>query len=200
MTATLDWYGCATFRLTIGGLVVFLDAYIDRIDGAPGPGLVADDIDRCDFIVVGHSHFDHLWGAERIARRTGAKIIGSYDRAGHADPGNPAGPVDSGRGRRAGQAEPRGARVGVSLAALVRLVTPGHVEPRRGLHRRPGPDLCGTPGANGRPDQLVRLIRLRGHREPADQQSGCPGRRRGPGLRVRHAGGPVAVSGHLRLL
>jgi L-ascorbate metabolism protein UlaG (beta-lactamase superfamily) len=79
MTATLDWYGCATFRLTIGGLVVFLDAYIDRIDGAPGPGLVADDIDRCDFIVVGHSHFDHLWGAERIARRTGAKIIGSYE-------------------------------------------------------------------------------------------------------------------------
>ncbi|HET7015722.1 MAG TPA: MBL fold metallo-hydrolase [Streptosporangiaceae bacterium] len=79
MTATLDWYGCATFRLTIGSLVVFLDAYIDRVDGAPGPGLVADDIDRCDFIVVGHSHFDHLWGAERIARRTGAKIIGSYE-------------------------------------------------------------------------------------------------------------------------
>jgi len=79
MTATLDWYGCATFRLTIGSLVVFLDAYIDRVDGAPGPGLVADDIDRCDFIVVGHSHFDHLWGAERIARRTGAKIIGSFE-------------------------------------------------------------------------------------------------------------------------
>jgi L-ascorbate metabolism protein UlaG (beta-lactamase superfamily) len=81
MTATLDWYGCATFRLTLDNLVVFLDAYIDRVDGAPGPGIVADDIDRCDFIVVGHSHFDHLWGAERIARRTGAKIIGSYETA-----------------------------------------------------------------------------------------------------------------------
>ena len=79
MMATLDWYGCATFRLMVGNLVVFLDAYIDRVDGAPGPGLVADDIDRCDFIVVGHSHFDHLWGAERIARRTGATIIGSFE-------------------------------------------------------------------------------------------------------------------------
>jgi Beta-lactamase superfamily domain len=79
MTARLDWYGCATFRLTIGSLVIFLDAYIDRIPGAAGTGLRADDIERADWIVVGHSHFDHLWGAERIARRTGATIIGSHE-------------------------------------------------------------------------------------------------------------------------
>jgi L-ascorbate metabolism protein UlaG (beta-lactamase superfamily) len=41
--------------------------------------LRADDIDRADWIVVGHSHFDHLWGAERIAKRTGATIIGSHE-------------------------------------------------------------------------------------------------------------------------
>jgi L-ascorbate metabolism protein UlaG (beta-lactamase superfamily) len=79
MTARLDWYGCATFRLTVGSLVLFLDAYIDRISGAAGTGLRADDIDRADWIVVGHSHFDHLWGAERIAKRTGATIIGSHE-------------------------------------------------------------------------------------------------------------------------
>ena len=82
MTVTdtiLDWYGCATFRLTIGRLVVFLDAYIDRVPGAPGTGLRADDIDRADWIVIGHSHFDHLWGAERIAQNTGATVIGSYE-------------------------------------------------------------------------------------------------------------------------
>ena len=79
MTATLDWYGCATFRLSIGELVVFLDAYIDRVPGAPGTGLRADDIDRADWVVIGHSHFDHLWGAERIARQTGATVIGSYE-------------------------------------------------------------------------------------------------------------------------
>jgi L-ascorbate metabolism protein UlaG (beta-lactamase superfamily) len=75
----LDWYGCATFRLTVGELVVFLDAYIDRAEGADGTGLTAGDIEACDYVVVGHSHFDHLWGAERIARNTGATVIGSFE-------------------------------------------------------------------------------------------------------------------------
>ena len=79
MTTTLDWYGCATFRLQTAGLKIFLDAYIDRAKNAPGTGLRAEDIDECDWIVVGHSHFDHLYGAERIAVSTGARIIGSYE-------------------------------------------------------------------------------------------------------------------------
>jgi hypothetical protein len=79
MTTTLDWYGCATFRLRTGGLTVFLDAYIDRAPGAAGTGLRADDVDECDWIVVGHSHFDHLFGAERILANTGATLIGSYE-------------------------------------------------------------------------------------------------------------------------
>jgi L-ascorbate metabolism protein UlaG (beta-lactamase superfamily) len=69
---TLDWYGCATFRLRTAGLTIFLDAYIDRVAGAAGTGLTADTVDACDWIVVGHSHFDHLWGAERIMRNTAA--------------------------------------------------------------------------------------------------------------------------------
>lgn len=79
MTTTLDWYGCATYRLKTHGLTIFLDAYIDRVPGAEGSGLTADDVDECDWIVVGHSHFDHLWGAERIARNTQCRIIGSYE-------------------------------------------------------------------------------------------------------------------------
>ena len=47
--------------------------------GAPGTGLTAEDIDECDWIVVGHSHFDHLYGAERIIANTGATMIGSYE-------------------------------------------------------------------------------------------------------------------------
>jgi len=79
MTTTLDWYGCATFRMRTAGLTLFLDAYIDRAANARGTGLRADDIDTCDWILVGHSHFDHLYGAERIAANTGAKIVGSYE-------------------------------------------------------------------------------------------------------------------------
>jgi len=36
MKVTLDWLGCATFRLTLGETVVFLDAYMDRVPSAPG--------------------------------------------------------------------------------------------------------------------------------------------------------------------
>ena len=79
MKATLDWGGCATFRLTVGDTVVFLDAYLDRVSDAAQPGITVDDVDRADFILVGHSHFDHIWGAERIAPRTGATVIGSYE-------------------------------------------------------------------------------------------------------------------------
>jgi L-ascorbate metabolism protein UlaG (beta-lactamase superfamily) len=79
MTTRLDWYGCATFALRTGGLTIFLDAYVDRANNAPGTGRRAEDIGTCDWIVVGHSHFDHLYGAERIASNTGARIIGSYE-------------------------------------------------------------------------------------------------------------------------
>jgi L-ascorbate metabolism protein UlaG (beta-lactamase superfamily) len=79
MATHLDWYGCATFALRTAGLTVLLDAYIDRAPNAAGTGLTADDVDECDWIIVGHSHFDHLYGAERIARNTGARIVGSYE-------------------------------------------------------------------------------------------------------------------------
>ena len=79
MTALLDWYGCATFSLRTAGLTIFLDAYIDRPEGAEGTGLTASDITEADWILIGHSHFDHLWGAERIIANTNAMLIASYE-------------------------------------------------------------------------------------------------------------------------
>jgi L-ascorbate metabolism protein UlaG (beta-lactamase superfamily) len=76
---TLEWLGCATFRLVIDDLVVFLDAYVDRLPTAPPVGLAAREVERADYILVGHSHFDHLAGAEVIAARTGARIIASNE-------------------------------------------------------------------------------------------------------------------------
>jgi len=75
----LEWLGTATFRLTIGELVVFLDAYVDRLAAAPPVGLRTAEVTRADFVLVGHSHFDHLAGAEVIAADTGAKIIGANE-------------------------------------------------------------------------------------------------------------------------
>src|SRR5262245_1392178 len=79
MRVTLDWLGVSTFRLVIGDLVLFLDAYIDRVPAAPPIGLTTADVQRADYVLIGHSHFDHLWGAERIATATGATVIGSHE-------------------------------------------------------------------------------------------------------------------------
>src|SRR5262249_58642224 len=59
--------------------VVFLEAYMDGVPAAPPVGLTTAEVDHADWVVVGHSHFDHLWGAETIARNTGARILGSYE-------------------------------------------------------------------------------------------------------------------------
>ena len=79
MAVTLDWLGVSTYRLTVDEHVIFLDAYMDRVPSAPTVGLKSSDIDRANHILIGHSHFDHLWGAERIAHNTGATIIGSHE-------------------------------------------------------------------------------------------------------------------------
>lgn len=79
VTTFLDWYGCATFRLRTAGLTVFLDAYIDRAPTAAGAGRSATEVTECDWILVGHSHFDHLYGAETILANTSARLIGSYE-------------------------------------------------------------------------------------------------------------------------
>lgn len=79
MAVTLDWLGVATFRLIVDDQVIFLDAYMDRVSGAPSVGLRAVEVDRADHVLIGHSHFDHLWGAEQIAHNTGATIIGSHE-------------------------------------------------------------------------------------------------------------------------
>jgi L-ascorbate metabolism protein UlaG (beta-lactamase superfamily) len=78
---TLDWYGCATFGLRTAGLHILLDAYIDRAANAagPSPAVSASDIEQCDYVVVGHAHFDHLYGAQQVMANTKATLIGSYE-------------------------------------------------------------------------------------------------------------------------
>ena len=81
MAVTLDWLGCATFRLAIDDLVLFLDGYIDRVPAAPPVGITAAEVSRADAILVGHAHFDHIAGVEVIARNTRARVVGSTESA-----------------------------------------------------------------------------------------------------------------------
>ena len=75
----LEWFGVSTFRLRVGDTVVFLDAYLDRVPAAPPVGLASREVTAADAVLVGHSHFDHLHGAQFIAARTGARIVGSHE-------------------------------------------------------------------------------------------------------------------------
>lgn len=121
MNTVLDWLGCATFRLTAGETTLFLDAYLDRVPSAPQPGITTEEVDRADWILVGHSHFDHLYGAERIARQTGATVIGSYETvrvmAAQGVPREQLMPVSGGERIRVG--EGIGVRVFPSLHSCV---------------------------------------------------------------------------------
>lgn len=82
MATTLEWFGCSTFRMVTDSVSVMLDAYVERADGAAGPDEPVDpaELTGVDWIVVGHAHFDHLYGAERImAANPDARLIGSYE-------------------------------------------------------------------------------------------------------------------------
>jgi L-ascorbate metabolism protein UlaG (beta-lactamase superfamily) len=79
--ATIEWFGCATFRVKVRGLTLFFDTYLDRPPGLPDVGLSAAAVSEADFVFVSHAHFDHMLGADTIAGATGATIVGSYEVA-----------------------------------------------------------------------------------------------------------------------
>jgi L-ascorbate metabolism protein UlaG (beta-lactamase superfamily) len=81
VTATVEWFGTTTFRVDAEGLTLFFDAYLDRIPGLPPVGLSTAEVDRADYVFVSHAHFDHLFGADVIAKRTGATVVASPESA-----------------------------------------------------------------------------------------------------------------------
>jgi L-ascorbate metabolism protein UlaG (beta-lactamase superfamily) len=78
---TLEWFGTATFRVRHAGLDLFFDAYLDRLPGLEPVGLSTAEVDKADFVFVSHAHFDHLYGADAIALRTGATVVASPESA-----------------------------------------------------------------------------------------------------------------------
>jgi len=78
---TLEWFGTATFRVRADGLDLFFDAYLDRLPGLEPVGLSTAQVDRADFVFVSHAHFDHLYGADVVALRTGATVVSSPESA-----------------------------------------------------------------------------------------------------------------------
>ena len=78
---TLEWFGTTTFRVRHAGLDLYFDAYLDRLPGLAPVGLSTAEVSTADFVFVSHAHFDHLYGADAIARRTGATVVASPESA-----------------------------------------------------------------------------------------------------------------------
>jgi L-ascorbate metabolism protein UlaG (beta-lactamase superfamily) len=77
LQATLEWFGTATWRLEVDDTVIWLDAYLDRAPTAQELRLTGATVDRAAWMLVGHSHFDHVAQASLMARNTGATVVGS---------------------------------------------------------------------------------------------------------------------------
>ena len=94
----LKYLGTAGWEITDGEITVLVDPYISRFKLGTGPGISPGDkrstvqrsdiavsdttsidslITKVDFILVHHSHFDHLADVPYIAKKTGAKVIGT---------------------------------------------------------------------------------------------------------------------------
>ena len=95
----LKYLGTAGWIINDGDVTILVDPYISRIKLGRGPGISPEDdrrpylrtdfyepdttlineiVPKADFILVHHSHFDHLSDVPYIAQKTGAKVIGSY--------------------------------------------------------------------------------------------------------------------------
>jgi len=100
----LTWMSIANWYFRLGDLRIIMDGYITRVPGPPfffppagnpadpyaftqGPYTV--DVDsvskvknalpangKLDYVLVGHSHFDHSWDSPTWSKLTGAPIIG----------------------------------------------------------------------------------------------------------------------------
>ena len=72
----LTYYGHSCFSVVAGGKTLLFDPFV-----TPNELAKAIDVDKipADYIFVSHGHYDHITDAVRIAKRTGAKILGNWE-------------------------------------------------------------------------------------------------------------------------
>jgi L-ascorbate metabolism protein UlaG (beta-lactamase superfamily) len=104
---TLEYLGTAGWKISDGTTVILIDPYLSRLFGPQPPGrppaprapgdlrpeygwndpaapdkaVIDAHIQRADFILVTHTHYDHVLDVPYIARKTRATVIGSESTA-----------------------------------------------------------------------------------------------------------------------
>lgn len=77
------WLGTAGWEIRLGSTVILIDPFITRQEAVPTAEWKTDEeevlrvLNKADFIFAGHSHADHVADIPFIAKRFGAKVIGS---------------------------------------------------------------------------------------------------------------------------
>jgi L-ascorbate metabolism protein UlaG (beta-lactamase superfamily) len=79
------WLGVGGIELRAADQILVIDPYLARVPFwrvafgrlHSNHALVAQHIPRCDFVLVTHSHFDHLMDVPAVVRHTGALALGS---------------------------------------------------------------------------------------------------------------------------
>ncbi len=75
----LTWYGHAAFKLkTPGGKVLLIDPWLTNPLNKTGKDDLAR-LDKVDLILITHGHADHVGNSVEIARKTGAKLVSTFD-------------------------------------------------------------------------------------------------------------------------
>ena len=83
MPVMLKWLGTAGWEIQVGSTTILIDPFITRHEAAPSDEWKTNQyevlrvLSRADFIFAGHSHADHIADIPYIAKRFGAKVIGS---------------------------------------------------------------------------------------------------------------------------
>jgi L-ascorbate metabolism protein UlaG (beta-lactamase superfamily) len=79
MDTQLTFYGHAAFKLvTPCGNVLLIDPWLTNPLFEKGKAEL-DALKRVDVILLTHGHFDHVGDAVEIAKRTGAKLVATFD-------------------------------------------------------------------------------------------------------------------------
>jgi L-ascorbate metabolism protein UlaG (beta-lactamase superfamily) len=81
----LRWLGVAGLEFTVDDQVLVVDPFFSRFplrrmwagQVKSDPDLVARYAPRCDFVLVSHTHWDHVMDVPDIVRNTGAEVFGS---------------------------------------------------------------------------------------------------------------------------
>ena len=74
----ITWWGHAAFTVkTPGGTVLAIDPFFQN--GKSPRKDLAETIEKVDYVLVSHGHFDHVGDAVALAKRSGAKLITNFD-------------------------------------------------------------------------------------------------------------------------